>query len=59
MKRVTRKTVDDYLRKNRPGISTYERQGKKGVCRDDKGPAHSFRVIGKTWKDVLNYFKHN
>jgi hypothetical protein len=54
-KSVTRKTVEDYLAKNAPNLGAYENKTNKikGVYRLNLGPAHSFRGIGKTWREVL------
>src|SRR5262245_10970452 len=53
--KITRTRVDQWLAKNRPHMATYENKmnGIKGVYRKDTGPAHSFRGMGKTWKEVL------
>ncbi len=57
MKRVTRKKVDVFLKKQRPSISTYEDAwGNKGTYREDAGPAASFQKIGRTWREVLENF---
>lgn len=57
MKHITRKTVQDWLTKNRPNISTHEVNGNKGVYDKRIGPAMSFEIHGKTWRDVLASFR--
>jgi hypothetical protein len=54
-KKVTRKQVEEWLRKNRPHLATHENHmnGDKGWYRKDAGPAHSFEKQGKTWREVL------
>jgi hypothetical protein len=53
--KITRKTVDTWLEKNRPHLATYENKmnGDKGHYRKDSGPAHSFIPCGKTWRAVI------
>lgn len=48
--RVTKSTVDKYLAgSNFVALAT---NGVCGVYRKDAGPAHSFRNLGKTWREV-------
>ena len=48
--KVTKKTVDQYLEGS--SFATFATNGVCGVYRKDAGPAHSFRNLGKTWREV-------
>ena len=48
--KVTKSTVDKYLADS--NLATLATNGVCGVYRKDVGPAHSFRNLGKTWREV-------
>lgn len=55
--RVTRQTVEQWLDAHRPELQAYQHDRNKGVYRRDVGPAHGFRVLGQTWREVLEQLK--
>jgi hypothetical protein len=48
----TREELQAWLADNRNNMEVYEDGDNKGVYELDKGPAHSFRVLGTTWEEV-------
>ena len=54
MNRVTKTTVDKWLKENRPGLATYSFGRTKGTYAKEWGPTtSSFQGRGTTWKQVL------
>lgn len=54
---VSRQIVEQWLDAHRPELQAYEHDRNKGVYRRDVGPAHGFRVLGQTWREVLEHLK--
>lgn len=49
---ITESWLQQWIDTNRPDLGLFEVNGIKGFYRLDAGPAHSFRGVGKTWKQV-------
>lgn len=48
----TRKVLDEWISANRPHLSSYEDDGRRGYYEKSAGPAASFHVCGSRWRDV-------
>lgn len=49
---ITQSWLQSWIDTNRPDLGLYETNGVKGFYKLDAGPAHSFRGVGKTWRQV-------
>jgi len=54
---ITQSWLQQWVAANRGDVGLLETNGIKGFYRLDAGPAHSFRGIGTTWRQVAAHLE--